>query len=136
MRNIVNALVPCEPITDINLSYSLGISRATVSNEQQQGALQSMEELKFVQYSSALKQKEIIDALSILYEKFPVASFRDCRLYADNREFWATYDRRKHGAKGLRIEDLSCLVTFALAEMAKYRGNKYKINPSEKQAAK
>ena len=84
--------------------------------------LEDMEETKFVQFFSSLRQKEIVDALSILYKKFPVPSFRDCALFADNREFWETYDKRKHGAKGLGLEELSRMTTFALAEMAKYRG--------------
>jgi hypothetical protein len=93
-----------------------------ISEERKRQMLEDMEEIKFVQFFSTLRQKEIIDALSILYEKFPVPSFRNCALFADNREFWETYDRRKHGAKGLALEDLSRITTFALAEMAKYRG--------------
>ena len=93
-----------------------------ISEEQKHKMLEDMEETRFLQFFSALRQKEIVDALSILYEKFPIPSFRDCALFADNREFWETYDRRKHGAKGLGIEDLSQMATFILADMAKYHG--------------
>ena len=93
-----------------------------ISEEHKRKMLEDMEETRFLQFFSSLRQKEIVDALSILYEKFPIQSFRDCALFTDNRKFWETYDRRKHGVKGLGIEDLSLMTAFILAEMAKYRG--------------
>lgn len=74
------------------------------------------------QFHSTLRQKEIIDALSVIYHKFPVPEIRSWQLFADNREFWDGYDKLRHGVKGLEIEDLSTVVANALSEMTKYCG--------------
>ena len=74
------------------------------------------------QYHSTVKQKEIVDALSVIYRKFPKSRIKDCKLFADNQNFWETYDKLKHGVKGLEMEDLSMMVAHALAEMTKYVG--------------
>ena len=93
-----------------------------LSDSHQEFYMQNVEEIRFKRFASTLKQKEIIDAISILYRKFPIDSFRDNPLYANNREFWETYNRKTHGAQNLRIEDLSQMVVFILAEITKYRG--------------
>lgn len=72
--------------------------------------------------SSTMKQKQIVDAISVIYKKFPVESIKDFELFSNNREFWETYDPLKHGVQGLRIGDLSHMASAVLAEMTKYRG--------------
>ena len=74
------------------------------------------------QFYSTAKQKEIVDALSVIYRKFPEPAIRNWSLFADNREFWESYDKLRHGVKGLEIEELSMMVAHAISEMIKYRG--------------
>ena len=74
------------------------------------------------QFYSAAKQKEIIDALSIIYRKFPNPKIKNWKLFADNRNFWESYDKSKHGVKGLEIEDLSVMAAHALTEITKCDG--------------
>lgn len=74
------------------------------------------------QFYSTAKQKEIVDALSVIYRKFPEPAIRNWSLFADNREFWESYDKLRHGVKGLEIEELSMIVAHAISEMTKYRG--------------
>ena len=72
--------------------------------------------------ASTMKQKQIVDAISTIYKKFPVESFKDFELFSSNREFWETYDPLKNGVRGLGVADLSHMASAVLAEMAKYRG--------------
>ena len=72
--------------------------------------------------ASTMKQKQIVDAISVIYKKFPVESFKDFELFSSNREFWETYDPLKNGIQGLSIADLSHMASAVLAEMTKYRG--------------
>lgn len=72
--------------------------------------------------SSTMKQKQIVDAISVIYKKFPVESFKDFELFSNNREFWETYDPLKNGVWGLGVADLSHMASAVLAEIAKYRG--------------
>lgn len=74
------------------------------------------------QFQSTLKQKEIVDALSVIYRKFPEPAIRSYSLFAGNREFWECYDKLKHGVKGLEIENLSAMVAHTLSKMTKFRG--------------
>lgn len=74
------------------------------------------------QFYSTVKQKEIVDALSVIYRKFPDSKIKDWELFADNQDFWENYDKLKHGVKGLEIEELSVMVTYALAEITKCAG--------------
>ncbi len=73
-------------------------------------------------FYSAAKQKEIVDALSIIYRKFPRPEIKNWKLFAANRNFWESYDKSKHGVKGLEIEDLSAMVAYALTDITKCDG--------------
>ena len=74
------------------------------------------------QFYSTVRQKEIVDALSVIYRKFPDPGIRDWKLFAESREFWESYDKSKHGVRGLEIEDLSTMVAQTLSRMTRYRG--------------
>lgn len=73
-------------------------------------------------FYSSVKQKEIVDALSVIYRKFPESKMKNWKLFENNRNFWETYDKSRHGVKGLEIEDLSAMAAHALAEITKYVG--------------
>ena len=74
------------------------------------------------QFYSMVKQKEIVDALSVIYRKFPESKIKNCELFAHNQNFWENYDKLKHGIKGLEVEDLSMMVAQALTEITKFVG--------------
>ena len=93
-----------------------------ISEDRLNAFVDSMGVSIFEGLSSTMKQKQIVDAISVIYKKFPVESFKDFKLFSNNREFWETYDPLKHGVQGLRIGDLSHMASAVLAEMTKYRG--------------
>jgi len=93
-----------------------------ISEDRLNAFVESMGVSIFEGLSSTMKQKQIVDAISVIYKKFPVESFKDFKLFSNNREFWETYDPLKHGVQGLRIGDLSHMASAVLAEMTKFRG--------------
>lgn len=112
-----------DAIMPILYEAAIPVHRIDIKEElAKNGPEQMLGDSEWANYSSTFKQKEIIDALSVIYKKFPVSELRNCELFADNRDFWEAYDKNKHGVKGLGLEELSMMVAYILSEMTKYKG--------------